>query len=88
MPKFYVETGTLQEVVAAETPFGACVMAMRKATNQYLKDGGNVTLGESFIVNQKGFPSNREPFTLDTVNDTMVSTSLIIEAFENNNDGS
>ena len=83
MPKFYVETGTLQEVVAAETPFGACVMAIRRATDQYLKDGDNVTLGESFIVNQKGFPSNREPFTLDTINDTMVSTSLIIAAFEN-----
>ena len=83
MPKFYVETGTLQEVVSASTPFDACVRAIRRASNQYLATGdGNVTLGESFIVNQKGFPSNREPFTLDTINDTMLSTSRIIEAFE------
>ena len=82
MPKFYVETGTLQEVVGAETPFSACVLAIRRATNKYLEGGENVTLGESFIVNQKGFPSNREPFALDTANDTMVSTSRIIDAFE------
>tara|TARA_B100000749_G_C18109662_1_gene335324 strand:+ start:120 stop:377 length:258 start_codon:yes stop_codon:yes gene_type:complete len=82
MPKFYVETGTLQDVVTANEPFDACVLAIRRATDEYLKGGDNVTLGESFIVNQKGFPSNRKPFTLDTANDTMVSTSRIIEALE------
>tara|TARA_Y100000034_G_C6704575_1_gene310911 strand:- start:322 stop:579 length:258 start_codon:yes stop_codon:yes gene_type:complete len=82
MPKFYVETGTLQEVVQSNTAFDACVGAVRRATREYLNGGENVTLGESFIVNQRGFPSNREPFTLDTLNDTMVSTSRIIEAFE------
>ena len=84
MPKYYVETGTLQEVVSASTPFDACVFAIRRATNLYLKTGeGDLTLGDAFIVNQKGFPSNREPFTLDTVNDKMLSTSHVIEAFEN-----
>ena len=82
MPKFYVETGTLQEVVESNTAFDACVRAVRRATMEYLNGGENVTLGESFIVNQRGFPSNREPFTLDTLNDTMVSTSRIIEALE------
>ena len=80
MPKYYVETGTLQEVVSASTPFDACVVAIRRAT----KTGeGDLTLGDAFIVNQKGFPSNREPFTLDTVNDKMLPTSRVIEAFEN-----
>ena len=80
MPKYYVETGTLQEVVSASTPFDACVFAIRRAT----KTGeGDLTLGDAFIVNQKGFPSNREPFTLDTVNDKMLPTSRVIEAFEN-----
>jgi hypothetical protein len=84
MPKYYVETGTLQDVVSATTPFNACVVAIRRATNLYLETGGgDLTLGDAFIVNQKGFPSNREPFTLDTVNDKMLSTDLIIEAFEN-----
>ena len=83
MPKYYVETGTLQEVVSASTPFNACVVAVRRATNHYLETGeGNLTLGDAFIVNQKGFPSDREPFTLDTVNDSMLSTTRIIEAFE------
>jgi hypothetical protein len=85
MPKYYVETGTLQEVVSANTPFDACVAAIRRATDLYLETGeGNLTLGDAFIVNQRGFPSNREPFTLDTVNDKMLSTTLVIEAFENN----
>ena len=84
MPKFYVETGTLQEVVSASTPFDACVAAVRRVTNHYLETGeGNITLGDSFIVNQKGFPSNRNPFTLDTVNDSMLSTTHVIKALEN-----
>ena len=84
MPKFYVEPGTLQEVVSASTPFNACIVAVRKATNHYLETGeGNLTLGDAFIVNQKGFPSCREPFTLDTVNDKMLPTRRVIEAFEN-----
>ena len=84
MPKYYVETGTLQEVVSASTPFNACVGAIRRATKLYLETGeSNLTLGDAFIVNQRGFPSNREPFTLDTVNDKMLSTSRVIEAFEN-----
>ena len=83
MPKYYVETGTLQEVVSASTPFNACVVAVRRATNHYLETGeGNLTLGDAFIVNQKGFPSDREPFTLDTANDSMLSTTRVIEAFE------
>jgi len=82
MPKYYVETGTLQEIVESDTAFGACVRAVHRATKVYLGGGENVTLGESFIVNQKGFPSNRKPFTLDSENDTMVSTNHIIEAFE------
>ena len=84
MPKYYVEPGTLQQVVSASTPFNACIVAVRKATNYYLETGkGNLTLGDSFIVNERGFPSDRKPFTLDTVNDSMLSTSSIIEAFEN-----
>ena len=84
MPKYYVETGTLQEIVSSSSPFNACVMAVHRASNRYLETGkSGVTLGDSFIVNQKGFPSNREPFTLDTTNDTMLATSRIIEAYEN-----
>ena len=88
MPKYYVETGTLQEIVSANSPFDACLGAVHKASNRYLETKeGNITLGDSFIVNEKGFPSGREPFTIDTVNDTMLSTARIIEAYENDRHG-
>ena len=84
MPKYYVETGNLQQVVASRTPFYACVFAVRRASNHFLDTGeGGVTLGDSFIVNQKGFPSNREPFLIDSFNDTIIPTSRVIEAYEN-----
>jgi len=84
MPKYYVETGTLQEVVMADNPTEACRMAIRSVSRLFLKTGdGDVVLGESFIVNERGFPSNRSPFTIDTFNDTLVSTSTIIEDYEN-----
>ena len=82
MPKYYVETGTLQEVVQADNPNGACLVAVYKATKCYKETGKNVTLGEAFIVNEIGFPSNREPFILDTVNDIMVSTDDVIGGFK------
>jgi len=83
MPKYYVETGTLQQIVSTENPFSACVAAVRRASEHYLATGkDNVTLGDSFIVSERGFPSNRQPFTLDTVNDTMLPTVRIIEAYE------
>ena len=84
MPKYYVETGTLQEVVQANDPNKACLLAVYKATKTYHETGRNVTLGEAFIVNERGFPSNREPFILDTVNDTMVSTDTIIDEYKEN----
>ena len=88
MPKYYVETGTLQEIVSSSSPFNACVGAVHKASNRYLETGeSSVTLGDSFIVNEKGFPSNRKPFTLDTANDTMLSPARIIEAYENDGHG-
>jgi hypothetical protein len=87
MPKYYVETGSLQDIVSASSPFNACLGAIRRASDRYLLETGeeNLTLGESFIVNERGFPSSREPFTLDTVNDTMLATVRIIEAYENEN---
>ena len=82
MPKYYVETGTLQEVVQAADPNKACLVAVYKATKCYKETGKNVTLGEAFIVNEIGFASNRDPFILDTINDTMVPTDDIIEGFK------
>ena len=82
MPKYYVETGTLQEIVQADNPNRACLIAVYKATKYYKETGKNVTLGEAFIVNEIGFASNREPFILDTVNDIMVSTDDIIDDFK------
>ena len=82
MPKYYVETGTLQEIVQADNPNRACLVAVYKATKCYQETGKNVTLGEAFIVNEIGFASNREPFILDTANDTMVSTDDIIDEFK------
>ena len=83
MPKFYVETGSLQEILEASGPFEACVNAVHRASNHYLKTGdGDVTLGEWFVVNEKGFPSDREPFLLDTTNDSLFPTKEIIEAYD------
>ena len=77
----------MQDIVSASSPFNACLGAIRRASDRYLLETGeeNLTLGESFIVNERGFPSSREPFTLDTVNDTMLATVRIIEAYENEN---
>ena len=81
MPKFYVESGDLLKVVDAKNPIDACKKAVKISVKELLSDDSkNVDLGLLFVVSQKGFPSLREPFSIDTVNEIIVDTEQILNS--------
>ena len=81
MPKFYVESGDLLKVVDASDPIDACKKAVKISVKELLSDDSkNVDLGLLFVVSEKGFPSLREPFSIDTVNEIIVDTEQILNS--------
>ena len=81
MPKFYVESGDLLKVVDADNPVEACKKAIKISVKELMSDDSkDVDLGLLFVVSQKGFPSLRKPFSIDTVNETIVDTEHILDS--------
>ena len=81
MPKFYVESGDLLKVVDADNPIDACKKAIKISVKELMSDDSkDVDLGLLFVVSEKGFPSLREPFTIDTASETVVDTEQILDS--------
>ena len=81
MPKFYVESGDLLKVVDADNPIDACKKAVKISVKELMSDDSkSVDLGLLFVVSQKGFPSLREPFTIDTSSETIVDTEQSLDS--------
>ena len=81
MPKFYVESGDLLKVVDADNPVDACKKAVKISVKELMSDDSkHMDLGLLFVVSQRGFPSLREPFSIDTVNETIVDTEEILNS--------
>ena len=80
MPKYYVESGELQKVVQAIDCDDACRKSVQLSINEMMESDKFVDLGLCFIVSEKGFPSLREPFTIDTINETILSTDDVLDS--------
>ena len=81
MPKFYVESGDLLKVVDAKNPVEACKKAIKISVKELMSDDSkDVDLGLLFVVSQKGFPSLREPFSIDTISEIVVDTQQILDS--------
>jgi len=78
MAKYYVETGNLQVVVDANEPFSACTKALMMYAES--NTDKSITLGDQFTVNETGFPSNREPYTIHS-EEHLVSTEEVLSYF-------
>tara|TARA_Y100000310_G_C20481824_1_gene715054 strand:- start:227 stop:460 length:234 start_codon:yes stop_codon:yes gene_type:complete len=75
MPKFYVESGSLKEVVVADDCLNACVAALQAYSS---RTDECCPLEHQFIVNERGFTADRE---IDE-EDQSVDLSVLIEKFE------
>ena len=83
MTKYYVETGNLQVVVDANEPFSACTKALvmrAEADDLFVNSNKTLALSDQFTVNETGFPSNREPYTIHS-GEHLVSTEEVLSYF-------
>jgi hypothetical protein len=80
MPKYYVQCGTKQTVVAANNGKGACRIAIQR-----FRESEDELESEHFHVNEKGF-RNIDTFSIDTLTlttgDTIYKYSLLKDDFE------
>jgi hypothetical protein len=84
MAKFYIESADIKKVIDAKTPFGACV----KTLSLYLSEaqgsgGGSVTIGEYFVVSERGFSSSRPNREINTINEVAIDSREVFEELKN-----
>ncbi len=80
MPKYYVESGELQKVVDAIDGNEACRKSVQLSIEEMMKTDKFIDLGLCFIVSEKGFPSLRDPFQIDTISEQIISTDDVLDS--------
>jgi hypothetical protein len=78
MAKYYVESEDLKVVLVAESPFEACTKAMFSMLHKCSENLEKFSLGEKFVVSERGFVSDRAPFVIDT-NEHIIDTEKVID---------
>lgn len=74
MTKFYIQSGSLKQVLVARDPFEACLKALDRTFDEDLK------LSPCFVVSQRGFVLDREPTEIST-NEEIYSSQDIMEEY-------
>ena len=77
MPKYYIENTEIKTIVDSDTPLNGCVKSV------IMIGTGTVSLGEHFIVSERGFPTDREPFSVDEKADYIVSAKRVVSIIRN-----
>tara|TARA_R110000824_G_scaffold103417_4_gene245688 strand:- start:3513 stop:3749 length:237 start_codon:yes stop_codon:yes gene_type:complete len=60
MNKYYVQSGDLKYVISANSDREACFALLKKHMSP------DLMISESFVVSQRGYPLDRQPFVMDT----------------------
>jgi hypothetical protein len=78
MPKFYVKSGNLQEIINTSTPESAAIISLKKyaVNSDFIK-----TMSKFIIVNEKGFVENDQP----NEDDFWWTTKTILKKMEKEN---
>ena len=79
MPKYYIESNDLKIVLVANKPLEACVKAMGFLLGKAPRELANLALGEKFMVSERGFVCDRNPFVIDTANEYIIDTDEVID---------
>ena len=79
MPKYYVESNDLKVVLVANKPFEACVKAMGVLLTKDRKELSGIAIGDKFMVSERGFVCDRNPFVIDTTNEHIIDTDEVID---------
>ena len=78
MAKYYVESGNFHVVIESTSSFNACVKAVRTAIDTGVKN--SIDLDATFLVNETGFPSERETFVINSCDEKVYDIETVFEA--------
>ena len=76
--KYYVESGNLKSIVDCDGPLDACVKAIVKKINNSEDDFVAIEFEDTFFVSEKGFLSDREPFSVEVPAEKIYDTEQIL----------
>jgi len=82
--KYYVDSGELKIVLDANDPLDACA----RAIYQNIRSAKNIeevwSFEQEFIVSEKGFATNREPFVLEVPFETIIDADDVLAYYGEN----
>jgi hypothetical protein len=70
MNKYYVQSGDIKSVIHAKSDREACIALLKK----HMSD--DLMISRAFVVGQRGFPLDREPFVIDTTESIFSSEEI------------
>jgi hypothetical protein len=70
MNKYYVQSGDIKSVIHAKSDREACIALLKKHMSE------DLMISRAFVVGQRGFPLDREPFVIDTTESIFSSEEI------------
>ena len=81
--KFYVESGNIKTIITSSSPMDACVSALRREVDKYRDNIGMIEFEDTFFVSEKGFLSDREPFSFELPLEKIYDTEDVLQYLDN-----
>jgi len=82
--KYYVDSGELKIVLEADSPLDACA----KAIYQNIQSSEDIeevwSFEQKFVVSEKGFVTDREPFMIEVPLETIVDADDVLAYYGEN----
>ena len=82
--KYYVDSGELKIVLEASNPLDACAKAIYKSIDMSKRIEDVPAFEQKFIVSEKGFATNREPFVLEVPFETIIDADDVLAYYGEN----
>ena len=76
--KYYVESGNLKTVITGKSPMDACINSLRREVMTHQDDLSVVEFEDTFFVSEKGFLSEREPFSIEIPHEKIYDTEDVL----------
>jgi hypothetical protein len=82
--KYYVDSGELKIVLEADNPLDACAKAIYKSIDMAKRIEEVPSFEQKFIVSEKGFATNREPFVLEVPFEAIIDADDVLAYYGEN----
>jgi len=81
MAKYYVECGEIKDVLNANNPMEACVCSIMRCMLHNLRNDKqqNCDLQKTFMVNERGFVSERDSYKMDSSSEQFIDIESVFK---------